>query len=217
MAPMANAQELYSFERFKAANRDYDMMPFRDMIPKALPAPLNNARVIISNFGNHCNEYFVISPEVDLKGFRLIPFSRYPTMDALKFVGNSFPSLSNAAAFSQSLDSSTRKYFDPFSSSKFLNGSAISVMACGGRVDGPELSKQIVTSPRALLPDGRKAFLVKGVFNKWSSWCVFDDEEARAKQQIPQSGFICVSAHSADTTALHFLRSIVSYSRYYRK
>jgi hypothetical protein len=81
---MATAQEIYSFERLKAANRIYVMMPFRDMLPKALPAPLINAKVIISNFGNHCNEYFVISSKFSLKGIRLIPFRRYPTMDALK-------------------------------------------------------------------------------------------------------------------------------------
>jgi hypothetical protein len=68
--------------------------------------------------------------------------------------------------FDKSLDSSARKFFDPFLYSKFRSSSAISVMSCGGRVDGPELSKQIVTSPRALLPDGRKAFLVKGTFYK---------------------------------------------------
>jgi hypothetical protein len=215
--PKTDAQELYSFERFKAANRDNDLMPFRDMLPRTLPAPFSNGKVIINKYGNHCNEYMVISPKVDTKEIRLIPFRRFPTMDSFRVVGNSFPSLSNIASFSQSLDPLTRKFFDPFSHNTLRNGSSISVMSCGGRVDGPELSKKVDLSPRPLLPDGRKAFLVHGVFNKWSSWCAFDDEEGRMKQNIPQSPFICVSIDSDEAKALDILRSIVRYSRYIRR
>ena len=199
-----DAQELSSFERFKSANRTKDVMPFRDILPNSLPAPYTNARVIIQVYGNHCNEYMIIPAGVDTKGFRLIPFKHFPTMDAYKVVGNSYPSLANMAAFSPS--------FDPFSHKAFRTGSAISVMSCGGRVDSPELGKVVNQSPRAILPDGRKAFLVNGFFNKWRSWCVFDDERSRAERSIPQSAFICVSTYSKDTTALEVLRSIVSYS-----
>lgn len=134
-------------------------------------------------------------------------------MDAFGVVGASFPSLSNMAAFSQSIDPITRKYSDPFSHNSFRNGSAISVMSCGGRVDGPELSKKVAASPRASLPDGRKAFLVNNFFNIWSSWCVFDDEESRANQKIPQSGFICVSIDSDVAKALDILKNIIVYSK----
>lgn len=211
--PRLGAQELYSFERFKAANRNNSMMPFRNMLPKTLPTLFSNSKVIISKYGNHCSEYMVISSKTKIKGIQLIPFSRFPTMDASGVVGTSFPSLSNIAAFSQTLDPLTRKFFDPFSYNAFRNGSAISVMSCGGRVDGPELSKKVEVSPRALLPDGRRAFFVNSFFNRWSSWCVFDDEEARTNQNIPHSGFICVSIDSNDTKALDILKGIVAYSK----
>jgi len=189
------------------------MMPFRNMRPKSLPTLFSNGKVIIKNYGNHCSEYMAISPKTSIKGFQLIPFRRFPTLNAFGVVGTSFPSLSNMAAFSQSLDPVTRKFFDPFSHNAFRNGSAISVMSCGGRVDGPELSKKVDVSARALLPDGRKAFFVNSFFNKWSSWCVFDNEESRANQKIPQSGFICVSIDSDDTKALDILKGIVAYSK----
>ncbi len=212
-APRLGAQELYSFERFKAANRNNSMMPFRNMLPKTLPTLFRNGNVIIKNYGNHCSEYMVISSKASIKGIQLIPFRRFPTMDASGVVGASFPSLSNIAAFKQSLDPLTRKFFDPFSHNAFRNGSAISVMSCGGRVDGPELRRKVDVSLRALLPDGRKAFFVNSFFNKWSSWCVYDNKESLANQNIPQSGFICVSIDSDDTKALDILNGIVAYSK----
>ncbi len=198
------AQELYSVERFRNENRNNDMMPFRDMLPRSLPSRYSNARVIIQAYGNHCNAYMLIPAGIDTIDISLIPFKRFPTMDTFRVVGSSYPRLANMAAFGPS--------FDPFSHKAFLTSSAVSIMSCGGRVDSPELSKVVSKSPRAILPDGRKAFLVNGFFNKWRSWCVFDNERSRAERSLPQSAFICVSTYSEDATALDVLRSIVSYS-----
>jgi len=81
----------------------------------------------------------------------------------------------------------------------YNSGCLIYIRGCGGRVDEPKLRKEVKTSQRPELPDGRKTFFLKSD----PSWCVFE------KESESQSAFICVGIVNSPKTALEVLKSIV--------
>ena len=190
----ANAQQIWTYPKFKLINQKNNLSLFSNMFPRHLPAGFDKGKVVIVEFGNFCDAYVIAKEGVSLSGLFLIPFKQYPTMNIDRVVGNDFPPLSNYAAFKDGLP---QKLYN--------SGSLIYVMGCGGRVDGPEFRKEVKTSQRSELPDGRKAFFSKSNGFRWKpSWCVFE------KESESQSAFICVGVANSPKTALEVLKSIVS-------
>jgi len=175
------------------------------MLPKSLPIPFSISRVIVISYGSHCSEYGIMSAKMGVKGLSLIHFTRFLTISTYLLVGNLFPALSNIATSNQALDTITRQPFDPFSHDPFRNGSAISVMSCGGREDRPELRRNINESPKTIPPYGRQGFFLNGLYNKWRSWCLFDKKDVHTKRNTAQSGLIFVSIDSNEARNLDVL------------
>lgn len=185
---VAVAQQILTYPKFKDVNQQNNLSLFNGMLPSKLPAAFDQGKVVITQFGNFCISYIIAKEGINLTRLPLIPFKRYPTMDAYGVVGNSFPPLSNYAALKDGLPEKL-----------YNSGSLIYIRACGGRIDGPELRREVKTSQRSELPDGRKAFFLKSD----TSWCVFE------KESESQSAFICVGIANSPKTALEVLKSIV--------
>lgn len=190
---VAVAQQIMTYPKFKDINQQNNLSLFNGMLPSKLPAAFDQGKVVITQFGNSCISYIIAKEGINLTRLPLIPFKRYPTMDAYGVVGNSFPPLSNYAALKDGLPEKL-----------YNSGSLIYIRACGGRIDGPELRREVKTSQRSELPDGRKAFFLKWNQFEWKpSWCVFE------KESESQSDFICVGIANSPKTALEVLKSIV--------
>ncbi|MFN9545614.1 MAG: hypothetical protein ACK6AD_00875 [Cyanobacteriota bacterium] len=201
----AQAQQILTVPALKAIHRQSNLSPYpyKHLLPGGLPMAFKNGQVAIAEFNNACGAYIIARQDINLKQLPLIPFKRYPTMDAYGVVGNTFPAFSNSASI----------LADDFPQKLYDSGAIIFVRSCGGRADGVELSKQVNASPRPLLPDGRRAFFVDWANYFWQpSWCVFDNEAKRNNQSIPQSGFVCVGMANNNSTSLDILKSIVQTS-----
>lgn len=191
---VAVAQQIMTYPNFKAVNQQNNISAFSNMFPSSLPSGFAKGKVVITEFGNSCESYIIAKEGVNLARLPLIPFRQYPTMNIDRVVGNDFPALSNYAALKDGLP---QKLYN--------SGSLIYIIGCGGRMDGPELRKEVKISQRPELPDGRKAFFLKWNDFQWKpSWCVFE------KESESQSAFVCVGIANSPKTALEVLKSIVS-------
>jgi hypothetical protein len=199
-----HAQQILKYPEFlRLRNQDKPYRMFDDGLPGILPSTFSNGKVVITGVGNYCSSYLIAKEKAGLRDLSLIRLKNYPTMDATGVYGSFYSSLANYAAFNGRPNPIYIRALPVELQKLSTQNSIIIVEGCGGRLDGPSMNQYVSQVNRPSLPDGRKAFLMYG------RWCVFDNEEQRKRESIPQSGFQCVGMGTDRLTALEVLKSTI--------